>query len=202
MTGAALVLVAALVPGLTSPANADDSSTLTVVGTSDVFDSNLVQTVIKPGFEAAHPGITLNYVSKGTGAAIDFAKAGTASALLVHAASLENQFVGQGYSLEPFGRAIFWGDYVLLGPASDPAGVMTGSSSEDIVQAFQKIAAAGANGDATFVSRGGTPGTTVQEHAIWALTSGVDTCTVDNTNGGGSQPSTATGACTGLDLNL
>ena len=202
VSGAALLLVAALVPGLSSPATADDPSTLTVVGTSDVFDSNLVQTVIKPGFEAANPGITLNYVSKGTGAAIDFAKAGTASALLVHAASLENQFVGQGYSLEPYGRAIFWGDYVLLGPASDPADVMTGASSEDIVQAFQKIATAGAAGNATFVSRGGTPGTTVQEHAIWALTSGVSSCTVDPVNGGGSQPSTATGACTGLDANL
>src|SRR5262245_55920896 len=202
MTGAALVLVAALVPGLTSPANADDSSTLTVVGTSDVFDSNLVQTVIKPGFEAAHPGITLNYVSKGTGAAITFAEAGTASALLVHAASLENHFVGQGYSLEPFGRAIFWGDYVLLGPPSDPAGVMSGSSSENIVQAFQKIAAAGAAGHANFVSRGGTPGTTVQEHQIWALTSGVPTCQVDpDSNGGGAQPSSDTGACPSLDAD-
>ena len=57
---------------------------------------------------------------------------------------------------------------------------MTGSSSENIVQAFQKIAAAGANDHANFVSRGGTPGTTVQEHAIWALTTRVSTsCKVD-----------------------
>jgi tungstate transport system substrate-binding protein len=202
LAGSSLVLVAGLLPGLISPASADDSSTLTVVGTSDVSDSNLVAAVIKPGFEAANPGITLNYVPKGTGAAITYAEAGTASALLVHAASVENQFVGQGFSLEPFGRAIFWGDYVLLGPASDPAGVMTGPSSEDIVQAFQKIATAGADGTANFVSRGGTPGTTIQEHAIWALTSGVTTCTVSDVNGGGAQPSTATGACPGLDQNL
>src|SRR5262245_386540 len=122
------------------PAGADDASTLTVVGTSDVFDSNLVQAVIKPGFEAAHPGVTLNYVSKGTGAAIDFAQAGTASALIVHAAALENQFVANGYSLEQYGRAIFWGDYVLLGPASDPAGIAA-SAGHDIATAFEKIAA-------------------------------------------------------------
>lgn len=173
---------------------ADDASTLTVVGTSDVYDSNLVQTVLKPGFEAAYPQYTLNYVSKGTGAAIAYAEAGTASALLVHAAALENQFVDGGYSLEPYGRAIFWGDYVLLGPAADPAGVLSGGE-HDIATAFEKIAAAGELGQANFVSRGGTPGTTVQEHAIWGLTSGVTTCTVSDVNGGGTSPSTTTGDC-------
>jgi ABC-type tungstate transport system permease subunit len=114
--------------------------------------------------------------------------------MIVHAASLENQFVAQGFSYEPYGRAIFWGDYVLLGPNSDPAGVLT-NAPHDIVDAFQRVQAAGAAGTANFVSRGGTPGTTVQEHAIWALTSGVTTCTVSDANGGGTSPSTATGAC-------
>ncbi|WP_375498422.1 substrate-binding domain-containing protein [uncultured Jatrophihabitans sp.] len=189
-----LTAVAALAAVAPTAAQADDSSTLTVVGTSDVYDSNLVQSVIKPGFEKAYPGVTLNYVSKGTGAAITYAEAGSASALIVHAASLENQFVADGYSAEKYGRAIFYGDYVLLGPANDPAGVLT-SDKHDIVGAFEKIAAAGAAGHANFVSRGGTPGTTVQEHAIWKLTNGVTTCTVSDANGGGTTPSTATGAC-------
>lgn len=199
LTRYAAVAAAAVLAGsaLAIPAaHADNSSTLTIVGTSDVYDSNLIQSVIKPGFEAAYPGITLNYVSKGTGAAIAYAEQGTASALIVHAASLENQFVADGYSAEPYGRAIFWGDYVLLGPAADPAGVMTsGTPSHDIVSAYQKIATAGVAGHANFVSRGGTPGTTVQEHAIWALTSGVTTCTVSAANGGGASPSTESGAC-------
>ncbi len=179
---------------VSAPSQADDSSTLTVVGTSDVYDSNLVQSVLKPGFEAAYPQYKLNYVSKGTGAAIAYAEAGTASALIVHAASLENQFVASGYSHEKYGRAIFWGDYVLLGPSADPAHVMT-SDKHDIVGAFQKIAAAGASGQANFVSRGGTPGTTVAEHAIWALTSGVTTCAVSADNGGGTSPSTTGSTC-------
>jgi ABC-type tungstate transport system permease subunit len=187
----AIALPAALLPAATQ---ADDASTLTVVGTSDVFDSNLIQSVIKPGFEAAFPQYTLNYVSKGTGAAIDYAEAGTASALIVHAAALENQFVAQGYSAEKYGRAIFWGDYVLLGPPGDPAGVMT-NAPHDIVGAFQRVAAAGAAGNGNFVARSGTPGTTVQEHAIWALTTGVTTCTVSDANGGGASPSTSTGNC-------
>ena len=193
----ALVVVLAAVGLVTlsrhaSPAASSD--VLTVVGTSDVYDSNLFQTVIKPGFEKAYPNLTVNYVSQGTGAAIAYAEAGTASALIVHAAALENQFVAQGYSLERYGRAIFWGDFVLLGPTSDPAGVRS-HDPHNIVGAFQRIAAAGAQGRATFVSRGGTPGTTVQEHKIWAMTHGVKTCTVSNASGGGTSPSTKSGAC-------
>ena len=178
-------------------AQADTPSTLTVVGTSDVQDSGLVPNLIKPMFEKAFPAFTLNYVSVGTGVAISDAESGVASALIVHAASLENQFVAQGFSAEPFGRAVFYGDYVLLGPASDPAGVLT-NAPNDIAGAFARIAAAGAAGKADFVSRGGTPGTTVQEHAIWALdagTPGLNLCDVSSTNGGGAAPSTASGPC-------
>ena len=78
-------------------AQADTSSTLTVVGTSDVQDSGLVPDLIKPMFQKAYPQFTLNYVSLGTGAAINYAEAGTASALIVHAASLENQFVARDF---------------------------------------------------------------------------------------------------------
>ena len=164
-----------------APAQAADPTPFVVVGTSDVYDSGLVQNVIEPEFEAAYPQYDLQYVSKGTGAAIAYAEAGTADALIVHAASLENQFVADGYSAEKYGRAIFWGDYVLLGPAADPAGVLTGAP-HDIATAFEKIAAAGAAGTANFVSRGGTPGTTVQEHAIWALTSGTTTRSEEHTS--------------------
>ncbi len=163
-------------------------SAVTVVGTSDVFDSGLITNVIKPGFERAYPQYRLDYVSKGTGAAIQFAEQGAASGLLVHAATLENQFVAQGYSLERFGRAVFYGDYVLLGPASDPAGVAR-RAPHDIVGAFELIARAGAAGRADFVSRGGTPGTTVEEHQIWALTRGVALCEVSMADGGGRAPS-------------
>ena len=194
MAGTALVVAAATLPGaLSTPAHPDDAATVTIVGTSDVSDSGLIQ-FLTPLFNAEHPDLTLKYVSLGTGAAITQAESGTASALIVHAASLENQFVGSGFSDEPFGRAIFWGDYVLAGPASDPAGVLNGST-HDIVGAFQKIAAAGAAGHANFVSRGNTAGTPVQEHAIWALTSGVQTCNVSVANGGGVAPSTVTGDC-------
>ena len=66
-------------------------------------------------------------------------------------------------------------------------------------RAFEDIATKGGQTDASnnpeayFVSRGGKqppPGTVVQEDAIWALTTGVDTCQVSAANGGGAIPST------------
>jgi ABC-type tungstate transport system permease subunit len=165
-----------------------------VIGTADVSDSKLMADLIEPQFEAAYPQYDLQYTPMGTGEALDAAKTGVYSASIVHAASIENQFVADGYSLEPAGRSLFWGDFVLLGPASDPAGVLSGAN-HDVVAAFEKIAAAGAAGHATFISRGTKAGTVVQEHQLWALSNGVPLCTETAANGGGSAPSNTPGAC-------
>src|SRR5262249_31878005 len=90
-------------------------------------------------------------------------------AVLTHAPTQEDDFVKAGSSFEPFGRAIFYSDYVILGPTSDPAGVFTGAA-HDAAKAFELIAAAGDQGKADFVSRGDNSGTNTQEKIIWALT--------------------------------
>jgi tungstate transport system substrate-binding protein len=185
--------VSLLTPG---PASADSSSTLTVVGTSDISDSGLVQNVIQPAFQAAYPRYTFKYIGTATGTAITDAETGSvgASALIVHAASLENQFVAGGYSYERYGRALWTNDFVLAGPSADPAGVGA-NGRNNVAQAFADVAAAGIAGKAQFVSRGGTPGTTVEEHRIWALVAGHDLeppglvlCAVNAANGGGDTP--------------
>ncbi len=179
-----------------SLARADSSSTLTVVGTSDVSDSGLMQNVIQPAFEAAYPQYTFKYIGTATGTAITDAETGAvgASALIVHAPSLENQFVAGGYSYEKYGRALWTNDFVLAGPTADPAGAGP-NAANDIAQSFADVAAAGIAGKAQFVSRGGTPGTTVDEHQIWALVAqnnlepaGLDLCAVSEANGGGQTP--------------
>ena len=189
-------LTAALMLLTPSLASADSSSTLTVVGTSDVSDSGLIQHVIQPAFNAAYPQYTFKYIGTATGTAITDAETGAvgASALIVHAASLENQFVAGGYSYEQYGRALWTNDFVLAGPTADPAGVAA-NGANNIAQAFADVAAAGIAGKATFVSRGGTPGTTVEEHQIWALVassnlepSGLVLCAVNAANGGGETP--------------
>jgi ABC-type tungstate transport system permease subunit len=177
-------------------AHADSSSTLTAVGTSDMSDSGLIPNFIQPVFAKAYPQFTFKYVGTATGVAITDAESGSvgASVLIVHAASLENQFVANGYSYEKYGRAIWINDFVFAGPKEDPAGVAA-NGAHNIAQAFADVATAGISGKATFVSRGGTPGTTVQEHQIWALVqssglapSGLLLCTVSAADGGGETP--------------
>ncbi len=189
LTAAALLLWPAL-------AGADSSSSLTVIGTSDVSDSGLIPNVIQPGFEKAYPQFAFKYIGTATGTAISQAESGAAqaSALIVHAESLENQFVAGGYSLEQYGRALWTNDFLLAGSQSDPAGV-AGNGANNIAQAFADVAAAGMNGKVTFVSRGGTPGTTVSEHGIWQLVqnsglspAGLLLCAVSSANGGGLTP--------------
>jgi tungstate transport system substrate-binding protein len=51
MTAAMLLIAPTL-------ASADTSSTLTVIGTSDVSDSGLIPNVIQPGFQTAYPQFT------------------------------------------------------------------------------------------------------------------------------------------------
>jgi ABC-type tungstate transport system permease subunit len=201
---AAVLLVA---PAL---ASADTSSTLTIVGTSDVNDSGLVPNLIQPEFNKAFPQFTFKYVGSATGTAIQNAENGTGgpSVLIVHAASLENQFVAGGFSYNnQYGYAIFTNDFVLAGPTGDPAGVAP-NGANNIAQAFADVAAAGANGQATFYTRGGTTtasGTTVEEHQIWALVNSsglrpasLTLCTVSAADGGGMSPiSPTTGVANG-----
>ncbi len=168
-----------------------------MIGTSDVSDSGLIQNVIEPDFHAAYPQFTFKYIGTASGTAITNSENGSegASALIVHAASLENQFVAGGYSYQnQYGYAIFRNDFVLAGPSADPAGVSANASSY-IAQAFADVATAGIAGKAEFISRGGTPGTTVEEHQIWALVAssnlapaGLDLCTVSAADGGGETP--------------
>jgi ABC-type tungstate transport system permease subunit len=197
---APLALVGAVALLLLAPAlaSADSGSTLTVVGTSDASDSGLIPNVVQPTFQKDFPGITFKYIGTATGTAISDAESGStgASVLIVHAASLENQFVAKGFSYNnQYGYAIFRNDFVLAGAKADPAGVAA-NGANNIAQAFADVAKAGINGDkATFVSRGGTPGTTVEEHTIWGLVnssglapSGLLLCAVNSANGGGDTP--------------
>src|ERR1700733_6043215 len=153
----ALPLLGLLTAGmlLLAPALAHAATTLTVVGTSDVNDSGLIPNLIKPEFQAAYPAYTLNYVPSATGQAIQSAENGNGSpsALIVHAASLENQFVAGGFSYNnQYGNAIFTNDFVLAGPNADPAGVGA-AGANNIAQAFADVATAGAAGAGRFSTR-------------------------------------------------
>ncbi|MFZ0039676.1 MAG: hypothetical protein WAK93_00085 [Solirubrobacteraceae bacterium] len=202
-----LGLLAAAMMLLPSLASADTSTSLNVVGTSDVSDSGLIAKVIMPDFNKAYPQYSFAYHGSATGVAINAAEnptggATSPSALIVHAPSLENQFVANGFSYNnQYGNAIFTNDFVLAGPNGDPARVGA-NAPHNIAQGFADVASAGAAGKATFYTRGGATtasGTTVEEHALWALvhTSGLQPaslvlCNVSAADGGGMSPISAT----------
>ena len=83
------------------------------------IDAGIVE-VLENRFEK-ETGIRVRHVGAGTGAALDIAKNGNVDLVLVHAKSLEEKFVAEGFGTERI--ALMYNDFVIVGPASDPAGI-------------------------------------------------------------------------------
>jgi tungstate transport system substrate-binding protein len=109
-------------------------------------------------------GIQVNVVAVGTGQAIKNAENCDGDVLLVHAKAAEEAFVAAGFGTER--TDLMYNDFVIVGPAADPAGV---SGMTDVQGAMTKIAGEGA----LFASRGDDSGTHKKEMALWSDT-GVD----------------------------
>ncbi|MFO1263285.1 MAG: substrate-binding domain-containing protein [Rhodoferax sp.] len=112
-----------------------------------------------PAFKQA-TGIEVKVVALGTGQALDMGRRGDADVLFVHDRVAEDKIVAEGFAVQRF--AVMYNDFVLIGPAADPAHV----KGKDIVQALQKLAAS----NAAFVSRGDKSGTHAAELRFWAMT--------------------------------
>lgn len=109
-------------------------------------------------------GIQVRVVAVGTGQAIKNAGNCDGDLLLVHARQAEEAFVRDGG-----GKArhdVMYNDFVLVGPAGDPAGI---ADETEIGAALQKIAREGS----AFVSRGDDSGTHKKELSLWQDT-GID----------------------------
>jgi len=112
-----------------------------------------------PAFNKA-TGLEVKVVALGTGQAIDMGRRGDADVLFVHDQAAEEKFVAEGFALKRF--AVMYNDFVLVGPATDPAQ----TKGADIVQALSKIAAS----NKAFVSRGDKSGTHAAELRFWKMT--------------------------------
>ena len=109
-----------------------------------------------PAFKNA-TGIDVRVVAVGTGQALDMGRRGDADVLFVHDRAAEDKFVDQGFGLKR--TDVMYNDFVLLGPAADPAGVKGG----DITAALRRLA----NARTSFVSRGDKSGTHAAELRYW-----------------------------------
>src|SRR5664279_4230538 len=109
-----------------------------------------------PAFKTA-TGIEVRVVAVGTGQALDIGRRGDADVLFVHDRPAEEKLVADGFGLKR--SDVMYNDFVLVGPAADPAGV----KGRDIVAALTKLAAT----KSPFVSRGDKSGTHSAELRYW-----------------------------------
>jgi len=126
--------------------------------TTSTQDSGLLD-VLVPLFER-RTGYSVKTIAVGTGQALALAARGEADVVLAHAPALEKKYVADGKMLNR--RLVMYNDFVIIGPADDPAKIKGMKKAADAMKA---IAATGSR----FVSRGDNSGTHTLEKALWKL---------------------------------
>jgi len=157
-----LVVVGLLMPacagaplgqGTTTPAPRD---VLLMASTIGPIDAGIVGALEDAYF--AKTGVLVRHAGAGTGAALNMTKRRGFDLVMVHARALEDKFVADGFGVDR--RDIMYNDFVILGPAGDPARI---KGEKQVVSALRKIAQA----QAPFVTRGDNSGTHVKEKELW-----------------------------------
>ena len=120
------------------------------------IDAGIVST-LEDAFEK-ETGIRVRHVGAGTGEALKIAQQGAVDLALVHAKSLEEKFVAAGFGTERI--PLMYNDFVIVGPATDPAGIRGGRSANEALRQL-------AGKSAPFISRGDQSGTHIAELDLW-----------------------------------
>lgn len=124
--------------------------------TTSTQDSGLLD-VLVPLFEKEN-GYQVKTISVGSGQAMKMGEKGEADVLLVHSPEAEKKFMADRLGITR--RLVMHNDFVIVGPAADPAKVKAAGGSVD---ALKRIVQAGA----LFASRGDNSGTHSKEKALW-----------------------------------
>jgi len=154
-----VVVVLALVAlqgGCKEESSSQQTRTIRLATTTSTENSGLLD-VLLPAFQN-DTGIEVHVMPMGTGKALRIARDGNCDVVLVHDPKAEAKFVAEGFGVNR--RLVMYNDFVILGPASDPAGV---KGMKSAVEAMAKIAAA----KSIFISRGDNSGTHNKEKVLW-----------------------------------
>jgi tungstate transport system substrate-binding protein len=130
--------------------------TIILATTTSTQDSGLLD-VLLPVFEKK-TGYFVKTIAVGSGQAMAMGEKGEADVLLVHSPAAEKKFISEGFGINR--KIIMHNDYIIVGPAEDPA-KMKGMKSTP--ESFKKIASAAA----LFLSRGDNSGTNAKEKEVW-----------------------------------
>lgn len=151
--GLVLVLAGA---GLLAAVSAQAGQAVILSTTTSTQDSGLLD-VLVPLFEKKM-GYTVKTISVGTGQALALGAKGEADVCLVHAPDSEKKYVADGLLVNR--RLVMHNDFLIVGPAGDPAKIQGMAGAVD---AMRRLAEA----KATFVSRGDNSGTHQLEKKLW-----------------------------------
>ncbi|PVV16511.1 MAG: tungsten ABC transporter substrate-binding protein [gamma proteobacterium symbiont of Ctena orbiculata] len=153
---ARFLAVAMLLTIGTSHAETVQKQTIRLATTTSTDNSGLLADLL-PAFTEA-TGYPVHVIAVGTGKALRMGRDGDVDLVLVHARAAEDKFVAEGHGVKRFG--VMYNDFVLIGPAEDPAGI---ANTEDVVSALEAIA----RQQASFISRGDDSGTHKKELGLW-----------------------------------
>jgi tungstate transport system substrate-binding protein len=151
---AAVVLVAGCGGGGDDDTDSQPAPVILATTTS-TQDSGLLD-VLVPAFEN-ESGAEVKTVAVGSGQAIEMAARGEADVVLVHSPAAEEEMVADGKGRNR--RIVMHNDFVIVGPASDPAHIRGASATA----AMARIA----RSKAPFISRGDDSGTNTFELKLW-----------------------------------
>lgn len=152
----ALVLVFAgfcATPGFPAPPT---EKNIILATTTSTQDSGLLEVLI-PVFQKK-TGYFVKTIAVGSGQAMAMGQKGEADVLLVHSPEAEQKFIAEKHGINR--RLVMHNDYIIVGPAADPAKV---KGTKSTIGAFQKIA----DSKSLFLSRGDNSGTHTKEKSIW-----------------------------------
>ena len=142
--------------GGATPQAGTPPAVLKLATTTSTVDTGLFKAIL-PEFES-QCGCRVDVVAVGTGQALELGRRGDADVLLVHAPEQEAAFMKEGHAARR--DDVMYNDFVIVGPASDPAGVAKAATAKE---AFRGIHAAAV----PFASRGDKSGTHTKELALW-----------------------------------
>jgi len=148
------LIVTLTILSLATPALAG-SGQLMMATTTSTDNTGLLDYLI-PAF-TQDTGIDLKWVATGTGKALKLGQKCDVDVLMVHAPPAEKKYIAKGFGTDR--REIMYNDFVIIGPAADPAGI----KGTDINTALTAIKSK----QAVFVSRGDNSGTNKKERLLW-----------------------------------
>lgn len=140
---------------------AADPEVLRIATTTSLYDTGLLDE-LEMMYENTS-AVDVQITAQGTGQSLDTARRGDVDLVLVHSPALEQEFIDEGYGINP--RCFAYNNFLIVGPESDPAGIAN-MTPED---AFETLYSAGTNNTegVVFVSRGDDSGTHNREQQIW-----------------------------------